>query len=76
MNDCKTMTRCDALQRAAIALLEQFRPMLDSTGTQIKAVTLELRIRPDTGQVHTSALAPLFETHHVQKGLEKFDFGS
>lgn len=66
-------TRCDALQAAAVQLLEQFRTMLDS-GTGIKSVHIDLRIRPDN-TVHTSSLAPQFETHPQPKnGLEKFEW--
>jgi hypothetical protein len=68
-------SRCDALQTEALRILEQFRPMLDSNAG-IKSVHLDLRIRPDNS-VHTSSLAPTFETHpHQRNGLEKFDFGS
>jgi hypothetical protein len=66
-------TRCDALQAAAVQLLEQFRVMLDS-GTGIKSVHIDLRIRPDNS-VHTANLAPMFESHPISKnGLEKFDW--
>jgi hypothetical protein len=66
-------TRCDALQKAALAVLEQFRPLLDGS-TTIKAVQLDLRIRPDN-TVHTTTLAPQFESHpQSRNGLEKFDW--
>ena len=68
-----TPAQRDALQQAAHALLEQFRGMLDS-GATIKAVHLDLRIRPDN-VVHTTTLAPQFETHPKPvNGLQKFDW--
>ncbi len=67
------MTRTDALIFAATKMLEQFRPMLDSTAS-IKSVQLDLKIRPDN-TIHTMTLAPGFETHpngHPQ--VDKFSW--
>jgi hypothetical protein len=55
-------SRCDALKLAAAAILEQFRPLLD-THTSIRAVHLELRIRAQDSVIHTVSLSPRFETH-------------
>ena len=65
------MTRCDALQAAALQMLEQFRPLLDGPAN-IKSVQLDLKIRPDN-TVHTMHLAPSFETHPNGKpSIDKF----
>ena len=67
------MNRTDALIYAATKMLEQFRPLLDSTAS-IKTVQLDLKIRPDN-TIHTMTLSPGFETHPVEKpGIEKFTF--
>jgi hypothetical protein len=75
MNGSTGPSRCDALQVAAMRILEQFRPMLDGSGN-IKAVTLNLRIASDN-VVRSSSLAPTFETYTVDRpSIAKFDFGT
>ena len=72
MKDGSTgLSRCDALQFAAHAMLEQFRQLLDGPSS-IKSVQLDLRISPDN-KVHTMHLAPSFETHPNGKpSIDKF----
>lgn len=67
------MTRTDALQWAARAMLEQFRGMLDST-SDIGSVRLEMTITPD-GKVRSAQLLPSFHAHpHQPVDLRTYDF--
>ena len=69
------MTRTDALLFAARSMLEQFRPMLDSTG-DIKSVRLEMSISPD-GKVRAAQLLPSFQANAQANNpieIGKFDF--
>ena len=66
-----SVSRCDALQFAAHAMLEQFRPLLDGTAN-IKSVQLDLRISADN-KIHSVNLSPSFETHPVaHPSIDKF----
>lgn len=67
------MTRCDALQYAAHAMLEQFRDLLDGPAN-IKSVQLDLKIAPDN-RVRSALLSPQFETHQNGRPvIERFEF--
>ena len=66
------MTRCDALIRAAVSMLEQFRPLLDST-SPVKGVVLELKVTP-TNHVRTVLLSPEFEAHYTPPHIERYTF--
>jgi hypothetical protein len=67
------MTRCDALQHAAMAMLEQFRPLLDGP-SNIKSVHLDLKITPDN-KVRTVLLSPEFEAHPIGRPkIERYEF--
>jgi hypothetical protein len=68
------MTRCDALIEASLKMLEQFRPMLDSTGAPIRSVVLEFKITP-TNHVRSVFLSPEFESHYAHRpAIERYSF--
>ncbi len=67
------MNRTDALIWAAKKMLEQFRPMLDST-SDIGSVRLELKITPE-GSVRSAQLFPCFESKMQNPtDLGRYDF--
>lgn len=66
------MTRTDALLFAARKMLEQFRPMLDST-SPIRSVTLEMKVTPQN-HVRSVLLSPEFESHEDHPKIEKYAF--
>lgn len=67
------MSRCDALQYAAHAMLEQFRTLLDGP-SNIKSVQLDLKIAPDN-RVRSALLSPQFETHQNGKpSIVRYNF--
>ncbi len=66
-------TRTDALQYAALKMLEQFRPMLDSSAA-IKGVTLDLKITPEN-LVRSVFLSPSFESGPIERPhIERYEF--
>lgn len=66
-------TRTDALQYAALKMLEQFRLLLDGPGN-IKSVNLDLKITPEN-QVRTALLSPEYESHPIERPkIERYSF--
>lgn len=53
-------------------MLEQFRPLLDST-SPVKGVVLELKVTP-TNHVRTVLLSPEFEAHYTAPQITRYTF--
>lgn len=67
------MTRTDALQHAAVAMLEKFRDLLDGPSA-IKSVQLDLKIAPDN-RIRSALFSPMFETQpNGRPVIERYDF--
>lgn len=58
------MTRTDMLLQAAKQVLEEFRPLLDSTA-DITGVRMDFKVLP-TGQVRSGQLEPRFDAVTVR----------